>query len=434
MSDEPVFPIAIRDSDPGATDPPTPPPLVVIQYRSRLFPAILLPPAFILLAAAFIVGYRVRIADWPGLWPLRFDHQTTAVGSVPTPKKLPAPASPATQIVLRVQNSPLDAQESGHAGTVASTLTQTQTAASEKVKAAAGARRAASADLPQESAGVATGRASAVADTDPGSPDLKADLAEVSGASLPVVIDAASAPVPSAPLIRFETPDASPLVADAVQAPEAVVDPPTKEQVWGDIERQAAQQKEDRQRLEKMKPIWLEQDRLEAQRRLQMQIAEALKQADEDRPRFLAELKRLLDQRGNRSYTEIEDLCLRYGRDTMAQIDEKVHQVLASTAARLGRNQRVNLLRYYGLPETRILDYLYNAESKNITKRNGPRNQEEALMRAARQLLAVPLPPPPQAQPRAPAQQYPKPSASAGAPAPISKAASQSGSAQVRRR
>ena len=55
---------------PAPSPPPSSesPPLVVIQYRSRLFPTLLLPPALILMAGAAIVSYRVQVADWPGLW------------------------------------------------------------------------------------------------------------------------------------------------------------------------------------------------------------------------------------------------------------------------------------------------------------------------------------------------------------------------------
>ena len=164
-----------------------------------------------------------------------------------------------------------------------------------------------------------------------------------------------------------------------------------------------------------MKPIWLEQDRREAEARLKMQLNEAMRQADEDRPKFQAELKRilLLQKPANKAGPEIMQLCERYGRDTMIEIEEVVRKALngpAAPASSRPRNERVNHLRILGLPESRILDYLANIQAKNISTRNGPRDHDEALVRAAKQLLTIPLPPPPQEQPQQPAPARPQPS------------------------
>ncbi len=71
---------------------------------------------------------------------------------------------------------------------------------------------------------------------------------------------------------------------------------------------------------------------------------------------------------------------------------------LTGPAARLTLEQRIDRMRRWGLPETMILDDLYELQFRNLKGRDGARNEDEALVYAARLLLAHPP-----ATPRAPA-------------------------------
>ena len=66
-------------------------------------------------------------------------------------------------------------------------------------------------------------------------------------------------------------------------------------------------------------------------------------------------------------------------------------QAVSNPAVRLGRAERVNLMQAFGLPETVILDYLTGLEAASILAPGGPRDLDEALIHASRQLVAIPL-------------------------------------------
>lgn len=68
MIDEPDFSIEGEDSPPVEQPAATPPPKVVIEYRDRGFPSLLIPPLLILVAVLVILDFR---RETPILVPLQ---------------------------------------------------------------------------------------------------------------------------------------------------------------------------------------------------------------------------------------------------------------------------------------------------------------------------------------------------------------------------
>ena len=79
MSDGQDFTIDAGDRETAAGPMPAPPPLVVIQYRNRGLPAVLVPPAMIVMAALAILSYQ-------RLTPARRPDRATALGDPARPR------------------------------------------------------------------------------------------------------------------------------------------------------------------------------------------------------------------------------------------------------------------------------------------------------------------------------------------------------------
>ena len=65
--------------------------------------------------------------------------------------------------------------------------------------------------------------------------------------------------------------------------------------------------------------------------------------------------------------------------------------MLKRSAAGLTLPVKVEMMRYLGLPEPKILDYVAHRYHPTIHARGGPRDENEVRVRAARALLAMPL-------------------------------------------
>ncbi|HEV3121278.1 MAG TPA: hypothetical protein VGY53_05225, partial [Isosphaeraceae bacterium] len=216
--------------------------------------------------------------------------------------------------------------------------------------------------------------------------------------------EAPKAPAHTRPPVGFDPPGTAGggAAAKAFQNPAGQAKPPEKvtaEDVWNDILREADRAKAERAKLDGMKPIWLEEDRREAERRQNDLVTQAINKAEADRPRFRADLQRVLARFGDRSAPEIDRLMDRYDMEPPKAIEEYARNLVKQMAGRTSRQQHVDLLRMAGLPETRVLDYLCQWEKRNLHARNGPRNEDEVLVRAARLLISVPVPPPRPAPP-----------------------------------
>src|SRR5262249_53952321 len=113
--------------------------------------------------------------------------------------------------------------------------------------------------------------------------------------------------------------------------------------------------------------------------------AQVLALKDEERRKFLDELREILRVHDRQAGPEIEKLCVRTGRDDDPAKLARAYRVLYSS--RLNQPQKIQRLREIGLPETVILDYLANELHRRIGSRKEPRDRYEVLYLAAQQLL-----------------------------------------------
>jgi hypothetical protein len=146
-----------------------------------------------------------------------------------------------------------------------------------------------------------------------------------------------------------------------------------------------------------------------SRRRLEREQAEALmarqpaierdrieQQADDLallRRRYRAALQDALNRLGDRAGPEILRLTETSAKQPSAEVEKAIAADLARSRGRLlNRAGRIALFRSHGLSEPLILAELERDLMKRHLERGGPRNRAEALVRAARQLLAVPPP------------------------------------------
>ena len=327
-------------------------PVVIVEYRRRRLLLDLTPPALLLLLAVLVFSYRERLEDWPGLYAFATPDRTVAMPPPPvasTPESDPVPEPGPAPV-------PIEPTETEEAVTpVATTPTP-----------------------------------------EPG-PETKTEPETEPEESRP--------PDPE--------PDPSPEVAPPVVVAQAVPPPIRGEDAWAEIRRAAELEHARRERLARMTPVWVEQERALADRRRREEVLELRRAIEGDRPAFHDELRRILQARGEDQSRAIEQLSFQHGRSAPPDAADEAHRAIENRFAWLGRNDRIRRLRGFGVPEAWILDYLRHRESRNILARDGPRDEAEALVRAAGQLIAVP-PPRPSAT-TSPRPATPRPPVEAGA-------------------
>ncbi len=137
-------------------------------------------------------------------------------------------------------------------------------------------------------------------------------------------------------------------------------------------------------------PDLLNPDPRDIQKRRAQFVMASRKVAAEDRAPFHEDLRKIIAEQGSRSGAAIQQLCNRYGRDTTPEIHVKMNRDLTGPAARLSTGGRIERMRYWGVPETIILDDLVDSYKNDVKGRNGPRTPTESWVFAARVLLAHP--------------------------------------------
>jgi hypothetical protein len=147
---------------------------------------------------------------------------------------------------------------------------------------------------------------------------------------------------------------------------------PTKEESLRQIEEEAAKKQ-------------AEIDGLEASK-----LAEFRSMRQSERLKFRDELREVLQSYGNGAGPEIDKLAKRYGYDT-----DRVRFVRARNAwkfTQMSMQAKVRFTRSLDLPETTVLNFLSDELIRKIGAREGPRDQNEARIRAAKMLLNFELP------------------------------------------
>ncbi len=174
----------------------------------------------------------------------------------------------------------------------------------------------------------------------------------------------------------------------AAVLPEEPVD---ASEVWNDIRREVVQKKANEAAMEATKVRQFEDDERSALRR-EFQMEDQHRQdLETSRSGFRAELRRVLKDPTVSPAEEIEALCERQGvRIVPGKASWMAPEDLVPLTSS-GRRERVVTLRLQSWPEPRILQELVRLENRNHPARKGPKTRQETVVRAAVQLLEVPL-------------------------------------------
>lgn len=119
-------------------------------------------------------------------------------------------------------------------------------------------------------------------------------------------------------------------------------------------------------------------------------LRKAVVELEKERVKFHGELESLMSHKHTRLAARIRGLMEAYGKNAPPEVIDAARR-MSKRADRAGAAELTKLLRDIGFPEVRILDMLYKQEVRRIPERNGPRDEDDALVRASRMLLAVPL-------------------------------------------
>jgi hypothetical protein len=147
--------------------------------------------------------------------------------------------------------------------------------------------------------------------------------------------------------------------------------------------REVAEREADQEAMALLKP---EARRLEEIERPRRQF--------EERLAFRKDLYAILKAGGSGAGRRIEELCDQYGCELAPDHQRAVTAGLRRSRARPTRHDRVSLLRSYGVPEPAILEDLARSLDRRLRNaRGGLRDPDDVRLRAARELLAIPLTP-----------------------------------------
>jgi hypothetical protein len=149
------------------------------------------------------------------------------------------------------------------------------------------------------------------------------------------------------------------------------------------IGREAADRRAERAEAADIRDHVLE---IEQEHRLQ-----EIRVIDGRRQAFRDELRQVLDRFGNQAGPHIVELAGKGEIDPPAGADRAFDAEAKKQRGKLDRPRRVELARAHGLPEQAILADLVREQKLLMKSRSGPRSIDEAVVRAARILLAVPL-------------------------------------------
>ncbi|WP_165072279.1 hypothetical protein [Paludisphaera rhizosphaerae] len=379
MSDLPDFDLDCEWLDPSSTAEPQPPaaaaapvvdepptakpadPVVVIQYRNRGVSPILLFPMTLIASLALFAGYHhffVRpIYTQDGGFAFA---RAAEPASLAAPERDPAVAQVSTTLPIQVAPATVPLSlESQPLGPIAPVLPPPLTL---EVQPAG----------PVEALSLTP---SVVQSTETQKPE-PAETPKVDAEDSKPRISIASTAVDP---VKEEPPAPE---ADAIPA----ADTPTREQMMERI-RQEAELKELQQR-------GMEQRQADAAAQFH---AEDTQRIQEERVSFHKSLQEIVSVGGRDVGKAIDDLCDKYGRGYSQEKRNEVKAVMERAHGKRSRREEVGLLRYMGVPEPGVLDYLSNEVHRtSLHKRNGPQNPDEVRLFAARQLLQIgPDAPPP---------------------------------------
>ncbi len=385
-------------TDPSLDAPPPAKPVVVIPYRTKSPPWLLIIAFMVVSSVVPIAIYHIVVARRYRDREARLEfeiwkaQQKEKAGSVPAVEtSLPTPLAMNTQPVVGSSGDPPPS------GVLPPALPASGTPAPASTPARA--------PVPAPAAPPTQGAPAAVPPATPRVPDTKTLLTEAGLLDRPATAKASAPPrsappaTPSPPAFvdgyasypplastRPEAPAATPAPAEdqataerapaeSEPAPSPAADSPepaplpSKEETMRAIQEEAAK---------KQQEIDLEQRTRDTQ---------VLALQEEERRKFLEELSEILRLRlpDNQAGPQIEKLSQRSGRSEDPLKRARAYGVLYST--RYTQAYKVRRLREIGMPEAVILDYLANDLHHQLGTRNGPRDRNGVWVRAAQLLL-----------------------------------------------
>ena len=337
--------VEIGDIEDEATPAPAVPPRVIIEYRDRGVPWMLLPP---LLAVAAVVAVVIALtlnAKWNARRPVVVVNPVPVVDTPPEPiaaappdQVLPPSSVPDPKVVEQAPPVPGGDEAPRPRPTAPVVVT---VAVGEPVTAGATDPAGATAPPPEAPPKVPLGFDPALLTAQPVNAEDGRDPA-VAQAGQPEV----AAPAPPAP----EQPE---LVDPGLMPPDP--------------------------RLA----------RIDRQRR----SVDARRKLEQERAQFHADLSLTIRRLGNRSAPAIHALCQEYEQDIPPSALEQAKKALGKTGMYAGANtsERIALLRKIGFPETKILGDIYDIQTRHESPdgRHTP-TQDEMYVQSAMLLLKHP--------------------------------------------
>jgi hypothetical protein len=374
---------------------------VVIEYRQRGVPAVLVVPIIILLIALAALSYW-RQRPIQVVAPLRPSPAVAAasVTSATAGNTLSMRPSPGVAVIVRAEAPPPAVTEPALASFAATKPTADESAPAAvagsavpvkpDVEESASARGDSQPDAPTSAKPPETSAVARLATPPPSAPGnteskptpeaKKADA----GDPQPAPSTNALRPVPAPKPGNDPTPATAPVAA--IAAPRVAQNVPpeqpevTKEQILDGIQRDADQKKADIEKLKALMPKIRD-----------WELSETIRKARENRPRFHEALRDALRQFGDKAGPEIEKLCEEYGRTTDSRIIKAGQKLMRTTYATHSWASKVDVLRAVGWAEPTIFDYVAKSMDLNRTKRGGLKDQNAVRVYTAQVLLRIPL-------------------------------------------
>jgi hypothetical protein len=408
---------AVLETDPLQEDElPEPPgqPVVVIQYRTRGLPWYLVLPLLILVPLGAVAFYhnlmRSRARMGPGpvtpASPVPVNAGAEIAAAKPVPANpfdtgagllappfgaLPGPLSlntqPLPRNLLEPRATPVPAaaakEEKPKPAPTPAAVVKNDSGPAARAAATEPARKAAPtppSPMLGEGPGDRSRVTSAVKET-PGR-DQQGPLAV--GFSVPTDMDNPFSVFPISRGTAGQKPSEPPFDDLALNRPAsrpAANQPvPTKDQVFDEIQAEAAEKKAEMKELRGLK------DRARDE-----VAAEAIERLEEQRVEFRQQLADIVGSGSLTKGKEIDELCNRFGRVYDPAIKKRVGYVLSHLTGKMSLQTKVKVLRKLGVPEPGVLDFLANELHRSLYSRNGPKDTNDVRLSAARQLLSMRL-------------------------------------------
>ncbi len=350
--DDAMLEIGDIDEEPTPSPSPEPPPKVVIEYRDRGIPWMLVPPMLALSAViAAVVVYNVvakRDARRPAVSTVDLEPQVHLPDG-PKPEE-PPPPTPAVTNSASVENPPTPTKDPEPAKRVEvppSLIAAPAAPGSTLDKVAATA---------PEPPSNPPGRDPAPVGFDPALIATQPPPLDPASAAPPVDRDLAAAG-------RMGRPD----------DPASGLNPPAQP--------------------DQVDPDLLPPDPRKARFDRRRRAIEARRRAEADRFQFHAELAAITKKYGRKAAPAIHKLAQDYEQEIPAASLEQAHKALGDKGMYAGANtsERINLLRKLGFPETAVLGDIFDLEGRYESKgaRNA-RTKDEIYVQSALILLNHP--------------------------------------------